>query len=79
MMARNRRRLLAVQRGVRRAFFARPMQAASVTELVLASGSPGPMSWVTGGAVGEIAIVEIKSSVADFRADRKWQSYRGLL
>src|SRR6056297_1196471 len=63
---------LAVQRGVRR-LFAR-MQAASVTELVLASGRRADV--VVLGRGGEIAIIEIKSSVADFRADRKWQSYR---
>lgn len=28
------------------------------------------------GQGGEVAIVEIKSSAADFRADRKWPSYR---
>jgi hypothetical protein len=28
------------------------------------------------GKTGELIIVEIKSSVADFRADRKWASYR---
>ena len=29
-------------------------------------------------ANGEILIAEIKSSVADFRADRKWQDYLGF-
>ena len=28
------------------------------------------------GKAGDLLIVEIKSSVADFRADRKWPSYR---
>ena len=28
------------------------------------------------GKSGELAIIEIKSSVADFRSDRKWASYR---
>jgi hypothetical protein len=28
------------------------------------------------GKSGELAIVEIKTSVADFRADRKWPAYR---
>ena len=28
------------------------------------------------GRDGELVIVEIKSSVADFRADRKWPEYR---
>lgn len=30
------------------------------------------------GADGEIWIVEIKSSVADLRADQKWPDYRAL-
>ena len=65
---------LAVQRGVRR-LFAR-MQAASMTELVLASGRRADI--VILARDGVIAIVEIKSSVADFRADRKWQEYRAF-
>src|SRR3984957_6585597 len=28
------------------------------------------------GRTGDLVIVEIKSSVADFRADRKWGAYR---
>ena len=28
------------------------------------------------GKTGDLVIIEIKSSVADFRADRKWASYR---
>lgn len=30
------------------------------------------------GASGEIWIVEIKSSIEDFRLDRKWREYRGF-
>jgi hypothetical protein len=30
------------------------------------------------GAAGDFAIAEIKSSPADFRADRKWQEYLGF-
>lgn len=30
------------------------------------------------GHSGDLVIVEIKSSVADFRADRKWFDYRGF-
>ena len=30
------------------------------------------------GPDGTIVIVEVKSSVADFRADRKWTFYRGF-
>ena len=40
----------------------------------LASGRRADL--VALGASGEIWIVEIKSSVADFRADQKWMDYR---
>ncbi len=65
---------LAVQRGVRR-LFAR-MQASSVTELVLADGRRADIVTLTRD--GMIGIVEIKSCVADFRADRKWHAYRAF-
>ena len=45
-----------------------------VSELPLASGRRADL--VAPGRDGEIWIVEIKSSVADFRADQKWQDYR---
>ena len=45
-----------------------------VNELPLASGRRADL--VALGADGEIWIVEIKSSVADFRADQKWMNYR---
>jgi hypothetical protein len=45
-----------------------------VSELPLASGRRADL--VALAADGEIWIVEIKSSVADFRADRKWMDYR---
>ncbi len=45
-----------------------------VSELPLASGRRADL--VALGASGEIWIVEIKSSVADFRADQKWMDYR---
>jgi hypothetical protein len=45
-----------------------------VSELPLASGRRADL--VALGSDGEILIVEIKSSVADFRADRKWMDYR---
>jgi hypothetical protein len=45
-----------------------------VSELPLASGRRADL--VALGAGGEIWIVEIKSSVADFRADHKWADYR---
>jgi hypothetical protein len=45
-----------------------------VSELPLASGRRADL--VALAADGDIWIVEIKSSVADFRADRKWVDYR---
>ena len=45
-----------------------------VSELPLNSGRRADL--VALGAGGEIWIVEIKSSVADFRADQKWMDYR---
>jgi hypothetical protein len=45
-----------------------------VSELALPSGRRADLAAI--GGDGEIWIVEIKSSVADFRADRKWMEYR---
>src|SRR5215212_4331628 len=45
-----------------------------VSELPLPSGRRADL--VALGRDGEIWIVEIKSSVADFRADQKWMEYR---
>ena len=45
-----------------------------VSELPLSSGRRADLAAL--GADGEIWIVEIKSSVADFRADQKWMDYR---
>jgi len=45
-----------------------------VSELSLASGRRADL--VALGADGEVWIVEIKSSVADVRADQKWIDYR---
>jgi hypothetical protein len=45
-----------------------------VSELPLASGRRADL--VALGGHGDIWIVEIKSSVADFRTDRKWMDYR---
>ncbi len=45
-----------------------------VGELPLASGRRADL--VALAADGEIWIVEIKSSIADFRADQKWMDYR---
>jgi len=45
-----------------------------VSELPLPSGRRADLVALDAG--GEIWIVEIKSSVTDFRADQKWQDYR---
>jgi hypothetical protein len=45
-----------------------------VSELPLPSGRRADLVALGGG--GEILIVEIKSSIADFRADQKWMDYR---
>ena len=62
---------LQLQRGVARLFRARGH--AVVSELVLASGRRADI--VALGPGGEIAIVEIKSSIEDFRTDQKWSDY----
>lgn len=45
-----------------------------ISELPLPSGRRADLVGV--GRSGEIWIVEIKSSIADFRADQKWMDYR---
>lgn len=49
---------------------------ATVTELTLASGRRADIVAISDK--GEIWIVEIKSSVADFRADEKWPEYESF-
>jgi hypothetical protein len=63
---------LAVARGTSRLLLS--LGFACVSELALASGRRADL--VALGGDGEIWIVEIKSSVADFRADQKWTDYR---
>jgi hypothetical protein len=65
-------RAAAVQRGVCRLF--RAMGYAAVSELSLANGRRADV--VALNRSGDIWIVEIKSSVEDFRADQKWPEYR---
>ncbi|THD43046.1 MAG: DNA repair protein MmcB-related protein [Bradyrhizobium sp.] len=62
---------LAIARGVRRLLRARGY--ATIAELPLLDGRRADV--VAVNAEGTILIVEIKSSVADFRADRKWRDY----
>ena len=63
---------LAVARGTAR--FLHALGYSVVSELPLPSGRRADLVALGGG--GEILIVEIKSSVADFRADQKWMDYR---
>lgn len=63
---------LAVARGTARLLHAHGFCV--VSELPLPSGRRADLAALN--ASGEVWIVEIKSSVADFRADQKWQDYR---
>ena len=63
---------LAVARGSQRLLTA--LGRTCVSELALPSGRRADL--VALADDGEIWIVEIKSSIADFRADQKWQDYR---
>ncbi len=63
---------LAVARGTARLLHAHGFSV--VSELPLPSGRRADL--VALDTSGDIWIVEIKSSVADFRADQKWQDYR---
>ena len=63
---------LAVARGAARLLHAHGFCV--VSELALPSGRRADLAAL--GAGGEIWIIEIKSSIADFRADQKWQDYR---
>jgi hypothetical protein len=63
---------LAVSRGTQRLLVM--LGLSCVAELPLMSGRRADL--VALGGDGEIWIVEIKSSVEDFRADQKWADYR---
>lgn len=63
---------LAVARGTARLLHAHGFCV--VSELLLPSGRRADLVALNAG--GELWIVEIKSSVADFRADQKWPDYR---
>jgi hypothetical protein len=63
---------LAVARGTQRLL--RALGLSCVSEMPLMSGRRADL--VALGGDGEIWIVEIKSSVEDFRADQKWTDYR---
>jgi hypothetical protein len=77
LLLQDRRRLTAaidIGRGVARLLHAHQM--ATVTEVSLANGRRADMVAVANS--GEIWIIEIKSSIDDFRADRKWWEYRAF-
>ena len=59
-------------RGVCRAFG--HLGYAALVEFPLANGRRADILCL--GKAGDFAIIEIKTSVADFRADRKWVTYR---
>jgi hypothetical protein len=63
---------LTIARGTQRLLLA--LGLSCVAELPLLSGRRADL--VALGGDGEIWIVEIKSSVEDFRADQKWGDYR---
>src|SRR4051812_36000846 len=63
---------LSVARGTTRLLH--QLGFSAVTELSLPSGRRADL--VALGGSGDIWIVEIKSSITDFRADQKWMDYR---
>src|SRR5690606_11593418 len=63
---------MLVRRGVQRLLH--EMRHAVLPELPLASGRRADL--ISLSVKGEIWIVEIKSSIEDFRVDRKWPEYR---
>ncbi|MEF2548110.1 MmcB family DNA repair protein [Aurantimonas sp. E1-2-R+4] len=65
-------RALMVRRGVQRLMTAR--RVALLPEMPLASGRRADLICLS--EKGEFSIVEIKTSVEDFRVDRKWPDYR---
>jgi hypothetical protein len=65
-------RAMVVRRGVQRLLT--NMGAHVLPELCLASGRRADLVAMT--HTGDIWIIEIKSSIEDFRVDRKWPEYR---
>jgi hypothetical protein len=63
---------LAVARGTTRLL--RSLGFSSVSEMPLTSGRRADLVALGGG--GELWIIEIKSSIEDFRVDQKWPEYR---
>ena len=65
-------RALVIRRGVQRLLI--EMGAAVLPELCLPTGRRADLVALT--RTGDIWIIEIKSSIEDFRVDRKWPDYR---
>ncbi|KQT84183.1 MmcB family DNA repair protein [Aurantimonas sp. Leaf443] len=65
-------RALMVRRGVQRLMIAN--RIAVLPEMPLDSGRRADLVCLSDK--GEVSIVEIKTSIEDFRVDRKWPSYR---
>ena len=65
-------RAMVVRRGVQRLLM--EMGASVIPEISLASGRRADLVALT--RRGDIWIIEIKSSIEDFRVDRKWPEYR---
>lgn len=63
---------VALARGVARLL--RDLGYGVLAELPLANGRRADLVGL--GRDGSVAIVEVKSSIADYRADRKWTEYR---
>jgi hypothetical protein len=72
MDGRQSERAMVIRRGVQRMLT--EMGAHVLPELSLASGRRADLVALT--RCGDIWIVEIKSSIEDFRVDRKWPDYR---
>ena len=69
---RQSQRALMVRRGVQRLFL--QMGATLIPELCLVTGRRADLVALMKN--GDIWIIEIKSSIEDFRVDRKWPEYR---
>ena len=67
-------RAMQVRRGMQRRLI--DMRHVTLPELPLRSGRRADI--VTLSVKGEIWIIEIKSSIEDFRVDRKWPEYRAF-
>ncbi|MBX9456936.1 MAG: MmcB family DNA repair protein [Rhizobium sp.] len=67
-------RAMQIRRGMQRQLI--EMRHVTLPELPLRSGRRADI--VTLSVKGEIWIVEIKSSIEDFRVDRKWPEYRAF-